>query len=85
MGIMIETPYGDIVHTGDLRLEHNDGIPTDDEVERYKVFENKKTLLLMADSTNCENPGFSISDTVVYKNIENLLVVNIHKYFAHQC
>lgn len=73
MGIMIETPYGDIVHTGDLRLEHNDGIPTDDEVERYKVFEDRKTLLLMADSTNCENPGFSISDTVVYKNIETII------------
>jgi ribonuclease J len=73
MGIMIETPYGDIVHTGDLRLEHNDGVPTDDEIERYKVFEERKTLLLMADSTNCENPGFSISDTVVYKNIENII------------
>ncbi len=73
MGIMIETPYGDIVHTGDLRLEHNDGIPTDDEIERYKVFEERKTLLLMADSTNCENPGFSISDTVVYKNIETII------------
>lgn len=73
MGIMIETPYGDIVHTGDLRLEHNDDIPTDDEIERYKVFENRKTLLLMADSTNCENPGFSISDTVVYKNIEGII------------
>jgi ribonuclease J len=73
MGIMIETPYGDIVHTGDLRLEHNDNIPTDDEVARYKVFENRNTLLLMADSTNCENPGFSISDTVVYKNIETII------------
>lgn len=73
MGIIVETPYGDIVHTGDLRLEHNDGIPTDDEIDRYKVFENRKTLLLMADSTNCENPGFSISDTVVYKNIENII------------
>lgn len=73
MGIMIETPYGDIVHTGDLRLEHNDGIPTDDEIERYEVFQERTTLLLMADSTNCENPGFSISDTVVYKNIENII------------
>ena len=27
----------------------------------------------MADSTNCENPGFSISDTVVYKNIETII------------
>lgn len=73
MGIIIETPYGDIVHTGDLRLEHNDGVPTDDEVDRYKVFEDRKTLLLMADSTNCENPGFSISDTVVYNNIEAII------------
>jgi ribonuclease J len=73
MGILIETPYGDIVHTGDLRLEHTDGIPTDDEEERYKVFENRNILLLMADSTNCENPGFSISDTVVYRNIENVI------------
>lgn len=73
MGIMVETPYGDIVHTGDLRLEHNDGIPTDEEVDRYKIFENRNTLLLMADSTNCENPGFSISDTVVYNNIETII------------
>lgn len=73
MGIMVETPYGDIVHTGDLRLEHNDNIPTDDEVDRYKLFEGRNTLLLMADSTNCENPGFSISDTVVYNNIETII------------
>lgn len=73
MGIIIETPYGDIVHTGDLRLEHNDNVPTDDEIERYKLFENRKVLALMADSTNCENPGFSISDSVVYKNIETII------------
>lgn len=73
MGIIIETPYGDIVHTGDLRLEHNDGIPTPDEFERYKLFENRNVLTLLADSTNCENPGFSISDTVVYKNLETII------------
>lgn len=73
MGVMIETPFGDIVHTGDLRLEHNNDIPTDDEIDRYKIFEGRNTLLLMADSTNCENPGFSISDTVVYNNIETII------------
>lgn len=73
MGIIIETPYGDIVHTGDIRLEHNDGIPTDEEVERYAQFKDRNALLLLADSTNCENPGFSISDSVVYKNIETII------------
>jgi ribonuclease J len=73
MGIIIETPYGDIVHTGDLRLDHDNGIPTDDEIDRFKLFENRNTLLLMSDSTNCENPGFSISDRIVYKNIEDVI------------
>ncbi len=73
MGIIIETPYGDIVHTGDLRLDHDDGHPTDDEEERYKLFENRNVLLLMTDSTNCENPGFSISDRVVFKNIDAVI------------
>lgn len=73
MGIIIETPYGDIVHTGDLRLDHDNGVPTDEEIERYKFFEDRKILLLMSDSTNCENPGFSISDRVVYKNIETVM------------
>lgn len=73
MGIIVETPLGDIVHTGDLRLDHDNDIPTDAEFERYKIFENKNVLLLMADSTNCENPGFSISDRVVFKNIENVI------------
>lgn len=73
MGIIIETPLGDIVHTGDLRLDHDDGIPTEDEEERFKLFENRNVLVLMSDSTNCENPGFSISDRVVYRNIEGVI------------
>jgi ribonuclease J len=41
--------------------------------KRYKLFDDRNTLLLMTDSTNCENPGFSISDRVVYKNIESVI------------
>ncbi len=70
MGIIIETPYGDIVHTGDLRLDHIDNIPSEREEKQYEVFKDRKTLLLMTDSTNCENPGFSISDSIVYNNVE---------------
>lgn len=73
MGIVIETPHGDIVHTGDLRLDHNDGVPTENEVNNFSIFKNRKVLALMTDSTNCEQPGFSISDSVVYKNLESVI------------
>lgn len=73
MGLIIETPYGDIVHTGDLRLDHDNNIPTQIEIERYKIFENRKVLCLLTDSTNCENPGFSISDRVVFENIRKII------------
>ena len=70
MGIIVETPYGDIVHTGDLRLDHENGIPSERAIKQFEIFKNRNILLLMTDSTNCENPGFSISDSVVYRNVE---------------
>ena len=73
MGLIIETPYGDIVHTGDLRLDHDNNIPTPAEVARYDIFEKRNILCLLTDSTNCENPGFSISDRVVFENIRKII------------
>ncbi len=74
MGVIIETPYGSIVHTGDLKLDHVDGIPTEDEEAEWdKKFKNENVLMLMADSTNVENPGFSIPEKTVHRNIEEII------------
>jgi len=74
MGVIIETPYGSIVHTGDLKLDHDNGVPTENEEAEYdRAFKNENVLLLMADSTNVENPGFSIAEKVVHKNIEEII------------
>jgi len=74
MGVVIETPYGSIVHTGDLKLDHMNGIVTPEEEAEYdRVFKNEQVLLLMADSTNVENPGFSIPEKTVHKNIEEII------------
>ncbi|HTK33494.1 MAG TPA: ribonuclease J [Candidatus Paceibacterota bacterium] len=88
MGIIIETPYGSIVHTGDLKLDHVDGVPTAEEVGEYErafplisgtnsygnpVASPTNVLILMADSTNVENPGFSLPEKVVHKNLENII------------
>lgn len=74
MGVIIQTPFGSIVHTGDLKLDHVDGIPTEEENDEFdKKFKDEKVLLLMADSTNVENPGFSIPEKTVHKNIEEII------------
>jgi ribonuclease J len=74
MGVIIQTPYGSIVHTGDLKLDHVDGVPTQNEIDEYgRAFKDEKVLLLMADSTNVENPGFSIPEKIVHKNIEDII------------
>ncbi len=73
MGVIIETPYGDIVATGDIKLDHVDGVPNEDEEKTYDIFKNRKTLLLMADSTNIENPGFSTPEWLVHKSLEEII------------
>ena len=73
MGIIVETPYGSIVHTGDLKLDHIDGVPTKKEEDEFKKFDKENVLLLMADSTNVERPGFSFPEPEVHKNLETLI------------
>ncbi|MEK7555687.1 MAG: ribonuclease J [Patescibacteria group bacterium] len=73
MGIIIQTPHGSIVHTGDLKLDHVNGVPTEKEVDEFKKFEKENVLLLMADSTNVERPGFSIPEDMVNKNIDEII------------
>jgi ribonuclease J len=73
MGIMIDTKWGPIVTPGDFKLEHVDGEPTDREKAEYQIFETTNALLLMADSTNIENPGFSTPESLVHENLEKII------------
>lgn len=73
MGLILETPLGNIVHTGDLKLEHEGGVPSENETKEYARFENMDVLLLMSDSTNVEKPGFSIPEHLVIQNIGEII------------
>lgn len=73
MGIIIETPHGDIVTTGDVKIDHVDEDPTDKEKETYGIFKDRNVLLLMLDSTNIENPGFSLPESKVVENVDKIM------------
>ncbi len=73
LGIIIETKHGWIVSPGDYKLDQVDGIVTSKEEKEYSIFDKAKVLLLMTDSTNIENEGFSLSETKVHQGLENLI------------
>lgn len=72
-GVIIETPLGDIVNTGDVRVENEGGVPVEKEVEQYKMFKDRNVLLFTMDSTGIEKPGFSPSEDYIIKNIDKLV------------
>ena len=73
MGIIVETPYGNIVTPGDYKLDHVGGVPTEAEEETYGALSKDNNLLLLTDSTNIENPGFSTPESLVGQNLAEIV------------
>ncbi|WP_350345128.1 ribonuclease J [Proteinivorax tanatarense] len=72
VGMGIHTPAGIIVHTGDFKIDQT---PVDGEITDFqKISElgKKGVLALMADSTNAERPGFTMSERVVGSTIDEI-------------
>ncbi|MDO8565173.1 MAG: ribonuclease J [bacterium] len=72
-GIIIETPYGDIFNTGDVRVENENGVPVEKEIEQYKEFKSRNILLFTMDSTGIDKAGFSPSEASILKNIDGII------------
>ncbi len=65
VAVVLDTPGGRIVHTGDYKIDHTpvDGLKTD--VGRLAEIGNRGVDLLLGDSTNAERPGVTPSERVV--------------------
>ena len=65
VGLAIKTPVGTVVHTGDFKFDQT---PVDGKVMDFQKFAEvgeEGGLVLMADSTNAERPGFTMSERSV--------------------
>jgi ribonuclease J len=73
VGLIITTPVGTIVHTGDFKLDYTPvcGQPTD--LARLSQVGMQGVLLLIADSTYAELPGYTPSERVVGDALDNII------------
>ncbi len=71
IGMAIHTPVGLIVHTGDFKIDQT---PVDGQVmelNRFAEYGDRGVLLMMADSTNAERPGYTQSEKFVGETFDN--------------
>lgn len=73
MGISVETKHGNVVISGDLKLDHVDGDPSPTEKEVWGTIGKDKNIMFIGDSTNAEKTGFSIPEIRVHTNIEEII------------
>jgi ribonuclease J len=70
--VVLRTPAGTLINTGDWRPDENplDNKPMD--FERLRQIGEEGVLLLMSDSTNCDRPGHVPSERIVEPTIDDL-------------
>ena len=71
ISIVIKTPIGTIIHTGDFKFDQT---PVDGQVTQFNKFAefgDEGVLALLADSTNAERPGFTQSEKMVGQTFDD--------------
>ncbi|MCT8976921.1 ribonuclease J [Clostridium sp. CX1] len=70
VAIAIHTPIGVILHTGDFKIDYTpiDGCVAD--LGRFAELGKKGVAVMLADSTNVERPGYTMSESIVGETFE---------------
>lgn len=79
VGLSITTPVGVVFHSGDFKIDFT---PVNGEVmdlARISEIGKKGVLLLMADSTNIEIDGMTMSESVVKDTLDHVFAANVKK------
>lgn len=91
VALAIHTPIGIVVHTGDFKIDYTPISGEALDLHRFAELGKKGVLVAMADSTNVERPGYTMSEKTVgstfidiFKNAKQRIIVatfasNIHR------
>ena len=73
VALAITTPAGVVVHSGDFKVDHTPLSREKTDLNRFAELGNEGVDLLLADSTNIENAGYSASESEVSKAFAGFL------------
>lgn len=73
VGVIIKTPVGIIVHTGDFKLDLKSDIAGKTEIDKIEALGEKNVLALMSDSTNAREPGHQFSENEIKTELETII------------
>ena len=82
LGIVINTPVGNIVHTSDFKFDQNPVNDSPTDFAKLKEIGSRNVLLLMSDSTGAEEENHSLSEKVIMKNLEEIFQVSHGRIIA---
>lgn len=70
VGVSISTPLGRVIYTGDFRIDFSPLDNKHTDIEKLAHYGKEGVLLLLSDSTNAEQPGYSKSERSLEQNFE---------------
>jgi len=73
VGVIIDTPSGKIVHTGDFKLDAKASGDAPTEMAKIKALGSQHVIALMADSTNAPQTGHQLTEGDIQNNIDEIL------------
>ncbi|WP_420627667.1 ribonuclease J [Candidatus Leptofilum sp.] len=72
VGLVIDSPAGAVVHTGDYKLDETPAGGRTTDLKRLKALTPNGVLALLADSTNADRPGRTPTEQLVTEALDEL-------------
>ena len=73
MGVVVRTPEGVIVHTGDWKFDYQPAGEQPADLQRIAQIGSEGVMALMSDSTNASQLGHQISESEIGTNLEDII------------
>ncbi|MEW6364261.1 MAG: ribonuclease J [Acidobacteriota bacterium] len=82
MGMAIKTPAGNVVHSGDFKIDSTPFRGEGIDFQRLAQYSEQGVLALLSDSTNAEQPGYTPSESAILRRMDEIFAASTGRIFV---